>query len=522
MMVIQDWVHALEVGEGRRYVKLAGTLLGLLFLLAIYDIREFKNFSTSEAMDVSQLARNISEGKGFVTECIRPFSLFLIQRERSDRDMKLRRGHPDLVNPPVYPLLLAGWMKAMPMDYYLPQRMLFLKYQPEVLIAFLNQTLFFGVLLMTFLLGRAIFDPMVGLISCILVALTEVMWRFSVSGLCTMLLILLFLGLLGCFVTAERLAEKEETSAGRLAAVAVGIGLLLGVGMLTRYSFGVLAVPSIFYLAWAFPKRRLLMALLAGSVFLMVITPWLVRNFRLSGNLFGTAGYAIVEGTQPFPDTRLQRSLNPDFSKFGPVDVSRKFMLNASEMIQNDLPRLGQNWISAFFLVGILIPFQGPALVRLRWFGIGSLAALFIAQALFRTHLTDESPIVNGDNLLVLMFPLVAIFGVAMYETLLAQIRLPFPEARHLVTGGLVLISSLPLLLTLLPPRIYPVAYPPYHPPVIQQSANWMAEDDLIMSDIPWAVAWYGRRPCVWTTLTVVPDFYTINDLTKNRHQRKH
>jgi hypothetical protein len=184
MMAIQEMVHALEVGEGRRYIKLAGTLLGLLFLLAVYDIREFRNFSTSEAMDVSQLARNIAEGKGYVTDCIRPLSLFLVQKERTDRDMKLRKGHPDLVNPPVYPLLLAGWMKVMPMDYYLKRGggTLFLKYQPEMLIAFLNQTLFFGVLLLTFLLGRTIFDPMVGLVGAILVALTEVMWRFSVSG----------------------------------------------------------------------------------------------------------------------------------------------------------------------------------------------------------------------------------------------------------------------------------------------------------------------------------------------------
>ncbi len=515
MMGIQEWVHALEVGEGRRYVKLAGSLLGLLFLLAVYDTREFRNFSTSEAMDVSQLARNISEGKGFVTDCIRPFSMFLVQRERSDRDMKLRQGHPDLMNPPIYPLLLAGWMKFMPMHYYLQRGGGFMKYQPEVLIAFLNQTLLLGVLVMTFLLGRAMFDPMVGLISTIVVALTEVMWRFSASGLSTMLLILIFLGLVGCFLMTERLAENEGTGAGRLAGLAIGIGLLLGIGMLTRYSFGVLAVPSILYVACSFPKRRLVMALVVSCVFLMVVTPWLVRNFRLSGNLFGAAGYAFMEETQRFPDSRLQRSLNPDFSKFGPGDVLRKFMLNASEIIQNDLPKLGQNWISAFFLVGMMIPFQGAALARLRRFGLGSVAALFLAQALFRTYLTAESPIVNSENLLVLMFPLVAIFGVAMYETLLEQIPLPFPEARHLVTGGLVFIVSLPLLLTLLPPRIYPVAYPPYHPPVIQQTASWLAEDDLMMSDVPWAVAWYGKRPCVWTTLTVVPDFYTINDLTK-------
>ena len=32
------------------------------------------------------------------------------------------------------------------------------------------------------------------------------------------------------------------------------------------------------------------------------------------------------------------------------------------------------------------------------------------------------------------------------------------------------------------------------------------------MSDIPWAVAWYGNQDCVWLTRTVKPDFYTLNE----------
>jgi hypothetical protein len=27
-----------------------------------------------------------------------------------------------------------------------------------------------------------------------------------------------------------------------------------------------------------------------------------------------------------------------------------------------------------------------------------------------------------------------------------------------------------------------------------------MGEDEMMMSDIPWAVAWYGARQCVWLT----------------------
>jgi len=41
-----------------------------------------------------------------------------------------------------------------------------------------------------------------------------------------------------------------------------------------------------------------------------------------------------------------------------------------------------------------------------------------------------------------------------------------------------------------------------------------------VMSDMPWAVAWYGNRQSIWTTLNVADpkgrnDFYAINDYKK-------
>ena len=36
-----------------------------------------------------------------------------------------------------------------------------------------------------------------------------------------------------------------------------------------------------------------------------------------------------------------------------------------------------------------------------------------------------------------------------------------------------------------------------------------------MMSDVPWAVAWYGQRQCVWLTLNAQDDFFAINDNLK-------
>jgi hypothetical protein len=63
-----------------------------------------------------------------------------------------------------------------------------------------------------------------------------------------------------------------------------------------------------------------------------------------------------------------------------------------------------------------------------------------------------------------------------------------------------------------------PVSYPPYYPPDVQKISNWMRPDELTMSDIPWAVAWYGNRPCTWTTINSQYEFFQFNDYVKPVH----
>ena len=42
-----------------------------------------------------------------------------------------------------------------------------------------------------------------------------------------------------------------------------------------------------------------------SAVFAIVLTPWIVRNFIVSGTPFGTAGYAMLEGTPVFPELSI-------------------------------------------------------------------------------------------------------------------------------------------------------------------------------------------------------------------------
>jgi len=90
-----------------------------------YNWRAYRNMHNVEAMDAAQLARNIAEGKGYTTLFIRPFSMYLVKKRNLARpgisvpgDLAQIKGmHPDLANPPVYPVLLAGFMKIARFRY---------------------------------------------------------------------------------------------------------------------------------------------------------------------------------------------------------------------------------------------------------------------------------------------------------------------------------------------------------------------------------------------------------------------
>lgn len=552
MPFIQDLIHKLEVGPGMRHLRTALLVTAPVLLLVCYNLRAFKNMSTQEAMDSAQVARNLSEGKGFTTLFVRPFSMHLVSRHNRQSHgitdlgkpadlARLKAGHPDLANPPVYPVVLAGLMKLCHFDYtasvskpFWSKGGEFYRYKPDFVIGLFNQILLFGLAVAVFFLARRLFDPAVALLSAVLVLGTELFWRFSVSGLSTILLMLIFAALVWVLVLLE--AQVREPKWGPASAIILAglAGAIVGVGGLTRYAFGWLIVPLLIYLIVLGGSRRTAVTLTALVAFLAVMSPWVVRNYQVSGTPFGTAGYALLEDTFLFPGNQLQRSLEPNFnrwdqvSKYGAASgkvliVWLKLVINARKLVPTDLPKLGGTWVSAFFLAGLLVTFRSPAIRRLRWFLLGCLAVLALAQTLGRTQLSEESPEVNTENLLVVVAPLVLVYGVSLFYMLLDQMQLPILELRYAVIGLFALVACLPMILTFLPPRTQPLSWP-YNPARLEEVAEWLNPNETAMSDMPWAFAWYGHRQCLWLTLKASPDaqdpathedFLSISDYQK-------
>ena len=509
------------------------TVLAALLLAGAYNWRAFKNMATQEAMDAAQLARNIAQGKGYTTSSSAPsactWSRSATRRRprwrrsaRSRRSLaELKSGHPDLANPPVYPLVLAGLMKVLPFRFDISSKPLpfwfkdgrFRIYEPDFLITVVNQLILLAVVLLVFLLAQRLFDRTIAWTSAVVIVGTELLWRFTASGLSTMLLMLIFTILVWILLLLEEETREPKGGSWRLLVLAITAGLLVGLGALTRYSFGWLIIPVVVFVAVVTGLRQAPGT--AAAVFLaftLTLAPWVTRNFVKSGTPFGTATYSLIDGENIFPDHGLQRSLTNDV-KLG-VRLFKisfyKTIMNGRRVLGGDLPQMSGSWVSAFFLVGLLVSPPAPSVRRLRHFLLGSVVLLLLAQAMGQTQLSQDSPEINSENLLVLLAPLIAVYGVSFFYLLLEHVDLPFREARYVATGIFLLIACLPLVLKLLPPPTNPIVSP-YFPPGLQGIGTLTKTNDLTVSDIPWAMAWYGQRNSVWLPVKMEPDFFEIH-----------
>lgn len=516
----QDLIHKLELGGGNRVLKITVAFIAVIALALFYNMAAYRNFATSEAMDAAQLARNISEGQGFTTDFVRPFSIYLLKRHtRADTNSlsTALQKSPDLSNPPAYPLLLAGVLKLMPFGYPdLETDRAFNTYSPELWIAGFNQLLLLLCACLIFSIAHRLFDEPVAWISAAVFVGADLFWRYSISGLPTLWLTFLIL-LISLLVLRLDANLRDPNVTHRWAAlVAAFLGVLAGIAGLTRYSFLLLIVPLVIYLLTIPVRQRVTLTLIACVTFLAVVVPWLSRNYSLSGTLFGTASYAALQDIPQFPGDALYRSTAPDFTTVTTTDVARKLLINLRAVIVHQAPRLGGSWVTALFLAGLLVPFRNIVTGRIRLLLVSFVAMLMLAQAAVSPAAIAGAAEVHATDYLTVLAPLAFIFGVSLLFNLLDQFS--GLAARYAVLAIFVALACAPLALTFSAPPSSALVYPPYYPPAIAGKARYLNSNDWMMSDIPWAVAWYGDSTAVWLSLRhgaagslMANDFYSIH-----------
>jgi hypothetical protein len=125
--------------------------------------------------------------------------------------------------------------------------------------------------------------------------------------------------------------------------------------------------------------------------------------------------------------------------------------------------------------------------------------------------MADLGSALQSNDLHVLFIPSLTCFGLALVMVLWARLELNVQLIQYAFVALICLVSGLPIISDLTGPSKPGIQWPPYVPPYIGILREWTEEDEIIMTDMPWAVAWYADRKSLWLPNTI-NDYITLND----------
>ncbi len=472
----QQAVHSLEQGKLAPIIRGVVAVIALIAVTLLYLFVQFAGFNSETAMDQAQIARSISSGEGFTTRYVRPMALWQLQENGIDIPAD---GLADTSNPPLPSLvnaiplsLIKGALEMEPTD---------LIYAGDRAIAFTSILIFIAAVVAAYFVARRLFDAQLAFYACAILIVTDILWQFSLSGLSQPLLLLLFLGTAYLLLLGLDRQEDAENSGG-LAPWLLQLGIGLGFGLMTLTHY-LACWFFLGYLVFAFIYfRPRILPLAAILAFALTLTPWIIRNYAVSGSPFGLAIY-------PISDASFLRTLQPNFDDlfFG---FKQKMRLGIVDQIGNLFAYLGLSLAAGMFFPSLFHRFKSPAASAFRW----CVLAMWVGAVLGMAAYGPIDQATGNVQLHSVFIPFMVFFGLAFLLVLWNRLHFDLSILRTIFIGVIIVVCAIPMLLTLFAGKTRAINWPPYIPPYIAILGTWYQPDEALCSDMPWAVAWYANR----------------------------
>jgi len=513
---VQAFVHALEEGGWVSRIRLILLLAAIASIYVIVILSQFKGLSNDKGMDQAQIGRQLASGHGFTTKFIRPmaYSQFV------DHFGSFPTGDlPDTYNAPLNPYVDSLILRLTKKTWAMTDKDVV--YSSDRFIAGASLLFFLMSVGVNFTIAKRLFDRRLALLGMGLLLVCDVFWNFSLTGLPQMLMLFIFSLVNYCLLRAIENRNAEKNFLLWLGFSGIGFGtLVLAHGLAIWLLFG-----ALFYMAFAFWPRggawwlRVLLhpAWIPLLITLGMETPWILRLYHLTGNPFGVALYSGL-GQLVGSESQIMRSLSLDTRQVTFSWFRSKFQSQTIEQFSNIYTYVGHSPVAPVFFLSLLHSFKRPDTASFRWcFFMMWLSALF-GMSVF--GLPETGPI-HANDLHVLFIPLAIFYGLAFILVLWTRLSNEHSEVNlRLVRWSfftiIYLISAFPFLHMLLTASGR-VQWPPYVPPYIAILGEWTQPDEIITSDMPWAVAWYADRQSLWLPDTVanfmdMHDYNRLND----------
>lgn len=539
MSFIQGALQQLEVGRGSILIRLVPLLVtvGAIIILSDFSSLQtplvsiggvFRGLNDSQSMDNAQLARQIVRGKGFTTEFLRPHAIsqlhdFAVKQSLaggksgdlfpSDQfPPGTPRILPDTYNAPGYPYLLAGWFRLVHPDFEQTADAIGGAgvYSPDRWIPILNQVFLLLTALLVFILGLRLFDQRVAWMALVSYLLTEIVWAYSLTGLSTSLLMFLTTAAFWCVVEIVCVGEGCFDSEEKSFAPAWIWGLIL-VGVLaaialTRLQLLVVVVPVVVILL-VMPSSRAWLAILVALAVVAAVVPWYFHLNAVSGSFLGSNGSIVLRGTTGYENNQIYcTTAIPSYEQLF-RDTTRKEYSGFRWNFEHAWSLLGANPMILFFGASILHQFKRRRTRLFHWMIFGWALAVLLTN-----NLGEDKPTpISEWNALAILIPCMITVGSAFFFILLDRLALQLWLLNNLIVTLVLLLTSMPLVLTMLTPGFYAFNWPPYWPVTIKLVSQMAQPDEWVTSDMPWATAWYGDRASLWLP-DQISDFENFHD----------
>jgi 4-amino-4-deoxy-L-arabinose transferase-like glycosyltransferase len=510
---VQELIEQIEVKRGAQLLRTISFFVVAVLLMLVYAQTQFLGLREPEAMDMGQVARNLKQGRGFVTDVIRPYQLwyFLFHRKQQV-DLT---AFPELVHAPVYPWYLSWALRVVEKA---PTAMA-LKDEHAVMLASFVWIL--PTLALVYLLAKEWFDRRVGILAAWIYLLSGGVMAQGISGTPIAFLTCVLTASLYCIALATRFHEAQPRRGGMSLLFLAISGLLLAVGALTRYAFIFWIVPMAIYVWLTFRPRPTGLAVgevgtvsrasggararFAGLLalfllaFLIPVSAWTLNRMQVSGWFWGLASAQIKQGTHSFPADQLMRRYDSNeiqsrSARAMPRQVAVKMAYQLEKLVLDGFKKVGAQVVTACFIASFFHSFRRRDVSRMK-------KCLWVALALGALSVCALDG--DGGGLLSVFYPLAVIFGCAFFWILYDRLNLEIRLQQLLVVGAFGLVNAAPLALVIAPPAP-PLPYPPVSVKWLgEELPSYFAPEERIASDIPWAVAWYSKRQSLWVPWTI-------------------
>jgi len=509
---LQDLVYSVDAGLGLKIIRTTLFCLFILGLIIIFTARQFRGFDTEAAMDYAQLGRNLAQSHRYVTQCIRPVTIAQVSAHSFDGDARIDR-HPELIKPPLYPAILAANFKffnLVGIDLF-PTSTAFqgIRIYPAEQWVIVPLHHFFTVLsgLFLYLLGMKLFSHKIGLLSVLTFFLSEIVWMDSIQG--TGIPILMFFVLGATYFALLAMINRRERKPLWNWIMFFCLSIIFSAAAFLTHYAAIAVIPGLTLFVWIMGSRTQRgghLAFFYIALIFLAVSPWLLRNYQLSGSPLGLAPHAALIDSAKYPGDSLMRTLKPKFSLMSDIQVAKaKWAKNFNEIYENGFTSMGGGLLITFFMVTFFYRFVRVPVHNLRW-GIGLSMVLFFVGAGF----FDKQTL----RLYHIFWPFVILYGLAFFSILLDRLDLSIQLYKMGLTALVIGLTALPLLVTIFLSSSPGLPYPPYYAPFVMRVSELLKPNEVMCTDMPWATAWYGKRISILLPKTL-DDYYEINDYRK-------